>query len=289
MLFILIPSLLAAVTHNCDAIAPNVERYVVAGDTSDQIRSQLGRACSPSGDCFDAYINYYLVEPVRCSEGVYRVMMGNRIQMPELGQTRNPLLRTNFGIFERNLYQHEMNHLEHARRTCRYFVAELEKDTGNCTFAADRLGQIQSDGWNQARIWDTDYDSRTVHGMTEGACFGTHCNDQCQGCRERFEAANQFTPPVVPVTTTAASGVVITSAVPVPLPSITVPITTRTPTTSAVTGSSTQVNGSGTVPNGSGTAPINPGEPRPVAPSPTPGNHEMIAKPVWTLLFLAML
>jgi hypothetical protein len=217
-------------------------------------------------------------------------MMGNRIQMPQLGQTRNPVLRTNFGIYERNLYQHEMNHLEHARRTCRYFVTELEKDTGNCSFSEDRMGQIQSDGWNQARSWDTDYDGRTGHGMTEGACFGTHCNDQCQGCRDRFEAANSFAPPVIPVTTTAPGGVVITSVVPVPLPSITVPITSQTPTTSAVMGSSTQVNGSsGTVPNGSGTAPIRPGEPRPAPASPTPENHDVIVKPIWMLALLALL
>jgi predicted secreted Zn-dependent protease len=295
--WIFLNSILGAVIHNCDAIEPNVERYTITGDTSDELRQQLGQACF-NNQCFDASITYSLTEAITCSHGTYRVFIQNHIKMPRLGSTRNEVLRNNFGIFERNLYQHELNHLENGKRMCRFFVSELEKDSGNCTFNSSQLSDLQNVAYSNAILADREYDRRTVHGMTEGACFGFHCDDSCVGCRDRYIAGISFNAPTTSVINTGEVSVTTTLSPPVvathnPVvepptavsPSVAASYTSMaesgTTTRSAVVGSTTSIVGSGTP---------NPSDSRPVMPAPSPlPNGSPSVTPLYAAILLILL
>ena len=108
-----------------------------------------------------------------------------------------------------------MKHIANGRDTCNYFVQEFSKDPG-CTFTADRINQILSDGWARANRMDRDLDSTTVHGMTEGACFTSACSSQCVGCTERYLAGNTVptgTTSIITSSSVTTSGGTATSTV----------------------------------------------------------------------------
>lgn len=193
----------ASVQSNCATFQPTISYYPVSGDTSDQLKTTLGKAAQG----FDAYASYNLARTPKCSNGVYTIEMTGSIEMPSKltsSTSKNPTLITNYNIFNDNLLNHEFGHIANGRKLCEFFSQELSKDSG-CGFSAAKIDGIVASGWSNIQEADRDYDATTGHGETQGACFSAFCKDTCVGCKERFLAGNSN------ATSSTTSSVLVTS------------------------------------------------------------------------------
>ena len=193
----------ASVQSNCATFQPIISYYPVSGDTSDQLKTTLGKAAQG----FDAYTSYNLARTPKCFNGVYTIEMTGSIDMPSKltsSTSKNPTLITNYNIFNGNLLNHELGHIANGRKVCEFFSQELSKDSG-CVFSATKIDEILASGWSNIQAADRDYDATTGHGETQGACFSAFCKDTCVGCKERFFAGNSN------ATSSTTSSVLVTS------------------------------------------------------------------------------
>jgi predicted secreted Zn-dependent protease len=181
-----VPARLAVRTVPPDAPLPDVTQdvvtYDVTGTTSSELRAQMD-ALGPQGEGGarnDAYTKWFVrwsydydrsVEG-QCTLANVRASVEVKLTMPRWTNEAGTL-SARWQQYQSALRTHENGHVQNAIDAARLIIADLRQlaPAPDCDTAARLADARATAELERARARDTEYDSSTRHGATQGATF----------------------------------------------------------------------------------------------------------------------